>query len=387
MTSVHDFTAATDRPDAGLERFPGSHPGAAPGLVARLARAKFAYTTRNVRRESLRRILPTSTSPRPRAGDLVLARILEIGQHKRLELANGRRATLFPRDEVVVCFGARYAPDQFEAEIPSHLGPCDLAAAGGVAAEMITRHQAIGSPTRLEPIGLLGDDEGRPSNLADWALGPAHPRGAARPTTYAVVGTAMNAGKTTAAASLVRGLAAAGQRVGAAKVTGTGAGGDLWLMSDAGAHPVLDFTHAGVPSTYRTGGARIAAVLETLTDHLASADLDAIVLEVADGLCQEETAALVASATFAQRVDAVVFAATDAMGAAGGVNALGALGLPVAAVSGVLTASPLAMRETRQLTGMPVLDLEALEDPQRVTEVMSSVGGPNGTGRHPALAA
>jgi hypothetical protein len=170
-------------------------------------------------------------------------------------------------------------------------------------------------------------------------------------------------------------------------VTGTGAGGDLWLMSDAGAHPVLDFTHAGVPSTYRTGGARIAAVLETLTDHLASADLDAIVLEVADGLCQEETAALVASATFAQRVDAVVFAATDAMGAAGGVHALGALGLPVAAVSGVLTASPLAMRETRQLTGMPVLDLEALEDPQRVTEVMSSVGGPNGTGRHPALAA
>ena len=41
-----------------------------------------------------------------------------------------------------------------------------------------------------------------------------------------VAGTAMNAGKTTAAARLIKGLQRAGLRVGAAKVTGTGAGGD-----------------------------------------------------------------------------------------------------------------------------------------------------------------
>ena len=387
MTSVHDFTAATDRPDAALERFAAGHPGAAPGVVERLARAKFAYTTRNVRRESLTRILPAARSVRPRAGDLVLARVTEIGQHKRIELANGRRATLFLGDEVVVCFGARYAPDQFEAEVPADLGPCDLAAAGGVAAEMISRHSSIANPTRLEPIGLLADHDGLPANLADWALGPAAPCGAAPPTTYAVVGTAMNAGKTTAAAGLIRGLAAGGQRVAAAKVTGTGAGGDLWLMSDAGAHPVLDFTHAGLPSTYHAGDTRIVAVLETLTDHLAAADVDAIVLEVADGLCQEETAALVASTAFADRIDAVVFAAADAMGAAGGVNALGALGLPVAAVSGALTASPLAIRETEHLTDLPVLDLDALQDPQRVAEVMDPGPRRNRAGLAPALAA
>src|SRR2546430_9351468 len=47
---------------------------------------------------------------------------------------------------------------------------------------------------------------------------------------------------------LVVGLRRRRLRVGAAKVTGTGAGGDPWLLTDAGASLVLDFNHGSPPA-------------------------------------------------------------------------------------------------------------------------------------------
>jgi len=328
--------------------------------AARLDRAKFAYTTGPVRREQLATLLTGDRSPR--AGDLVLAKVTQIGQHKRVEQPDGRQSTLFPGDEIVVCYGHRYAPDQFEAEIPADLGPCHLVAGGGVASSVLSRHASVAAPTAIEPIGLLGYRDGQPVNLADFALPPvAHLD--PRPLTVAVVGTSMNAGKTATAAHLIRGLTAAGLRVGAAKVTGTGSGKDLWLMRDAGADPILDFTAAGFPSTFRATPEQVEGILELLTDHLAAAGVDAIVLEVADGLLQAETAALVPSPCFRQRVDRLLFAAGEAMAAASGVEWLRERGQRIHGVSGVLAASPLAAREAASVASAPVLTLEGLSDP------------------------
>ena len=324
-----------------------------------MSQAKFAYTTRRL---AVAGLIELFDDQAPRAGDVVLARVQEIGQHKRLELRDGRRATLFPGDEIVVCYGTRYAPDQFEGKVPGDLGPCELVAAGGIAAEVLQRHANMEEATRIAPIGLLGTGSGRPANLRDYAIDPP-PAILRRPPTLAVVGSAMNAGKTTAAANLIRGLCARGLRVGAAKVTGTGAGGDVWLMKDAGADPVVDFTDAGFSSTYGVMPSEIERILLTLSRHLAAAGAEVIVLETADGMFQAETVALLGTRSLAANVDAVVFAARDALGAAAGARALGELGLRVVAVSGVLTASPLAMREAHMATGLPVLDLEALRNP------------------------
>jgi hypothetical protein len=100
----------------------------------------------------------------------------------------------------------------------------------------------------------------------------------------------MNSGKTTTAAHLVRGLCLAGINVGAAKTTGTGAGGDVWLLSDAGAFPVYDFTNAGYPGTYLIGPDAVRDVFTGLTDRLAADGCQVVVLEVADGVFREETA-------------------------------------------------------------------------------------------------
>jgi hypothetical protein len=338
-------------------------------IAKRLARAKLAYTTRRVDDEALVELITEGVTPR--AGDLVLARVETIGQHKRIEQRDGRRATLFTEDEIVVSYGDRYAPDQFESEVPADLSPCDLIAAGGVAGRMLLRHAAMDEPTRIVPIGLLGDGSGRPVNLADFALGPAPPP-TRRPLTIAVVGTSMNAGKTTIAANLARGFVLAGSRVGAAKVTGTGAGGDRWLVEDAGASPVLDFTDAGFVSTYGLDEEMIDRILENLTDHLAASGSEVIVLEVADGIFQAETAALLRSRLFASRVDGLLFAGGDAVGAAAGAEELRARGLPIWALSGTFSASPLAMREAAEATGLPVLDQQTLRDPARIQAVRAS---------------
>jgi predicted GTPase len=183
-----------------------------------------------------------------------------------------------------------------------------------------------------------------------------------QPITIAAIGTSMNAGKTTTAAYLIRGLVNAGLKVGAAKLTGTGAGGDRWLMIDAGADLVIDFTDAGFASTHRVPLAELERIMTTLTAHLQNAGVDAIVLEVADGLFQEETSALLCSSVFRQTVNGIIFSAADSMGAASGANWLYDHDLPVVAISGKLTAAPLAVREAQGATGLPVMGLDQLSD-------------------------
>ncbi|MCP4283342.1 MAG: DUF1611 domain-containing protein [Gammaproteobacteria bacterium] len=326
----------------------------------RLARVKTAYTTRRIDLSQAATVITGDVAPV--RGDLLLASVSRIRQHTRIELPNGRRARLHIGDEVLVCYGDRYAPDQFESRIPDNLGPCHLVAAGGVASLMTTRHQRMKPATELMPIGLVGDSEGRRINLHQARIGSPSFSGR-RPFTFAVAGTSMNAGKTTAAAHLIKGLDKSGLRVGAAKITGTGSGGDVWFMFDSGADPVVDFTDAGFVSTYRASQHELEEILATLTSFLARQNLDVIVLEVADGIMQTETAAILESPEFKRLVDRMIFTAGDAMGAAAGSRWLVDRGLNVTAISGSLTASPLSMRETEQAADMQVLDTKQLADP------------------------
>lgn len=341
----------------------------------RLRHAKAAYATHLVSKEKMQTLI-AGDDVTPRAGDLVLARVDRLGQHKRIELVDGRRAALFDGDEIVVCYGNRYAPDQFEAYVPATLQPCELAAAGGVAARVTAAHASLKRPTAITPLGLLGDRAGQPINIAQYAL-KRRLRPADAPI-IAVVGTAMNAGKTTAAAHLVSGLSVSGFKVGAAKITGTGAGGDVWYMTDAGAHKVLDFTHAGHASTYLAGDQAVQDIFVTLTAELADADVDAIVIEIADGLYQAETASLLRSPLFRRQVQAVLFAAPDALGAKSGVAWLREASLPVLAVTGLLTASPLAVRETATAVALPVLGLKDLRSPKQLNELFDGILKPAG---------
>jgi len=318
--------------------------------------AKAAYSTRRVPKKAMNTLVSGDIAPQ--SGDLVMAKITKVGQHQRIELGTGRRSKLAPGDRVILCYGNRYAPHQFEGYVPKDLGPCQMVAAGGIAAKQKSKHSRMAAATDISPLGLIGDETGRPLNLSDWSLTPK--KAGQRPYTIAVVGTSMNAGKTTSVANLIRGLAAAGLRVGSAKITGTGSGGDIWLMRDADADAVFDFTDAGFASTFGASLQTMESIFNTLTGHLAEAGAEVIVLEIADGLIQQETSALLSAPWFGRQVEAMVFAAGHALGAQAGVAWLRQRGLPVMAVSGLLTASPLAIAETERTVDLPVLPKEQL---------------------------
>ena len=301
----------------------------------------------------------------------MLARVDSLGHHERLELPNGRRRKLFVGDEIVAVYGNRYAPQQFEAIVPGSLDPCHLVAGGGVAGKALSWHRRISrGPTAITPIGLVADATGQIVNLAEHALAPAWSVEGERPATIAVVGTSMDSGKTTTAAFLAHGLARAGVSTGFAKITGTGSGGDLWHLSDAGADPVLDFTDAGLASTYRVHQERLECVLTTLLHHLREASVQVAILEIADGLFQAETSGLLRCALFRELVDGVLFAAADAMGASGGVDWLQRHGLRTLAISGVLTTSPLDVREALAATRVPVMSRAELSDPVSIRKLV-----------------
>jgi len=326
---------------------------------------KQAFTTRRV---NFGHVAGVTWQQAPRAGDLVLCEVLEVSQHKTLHGHDGRRRDLYAGDAIVVVFGNRYAPDQFEAEVPPGLDECHLVAAGGIAGVMRSCHARMAPPTRIAPRGLLARRDGRVLNVADYAL-PQRVI-SRRPPVLAVLGSSMNSGKTTAAARLIRGLARAGHRVGAAKVTGTGAAADVCHFRDAGAPEVLDFTDCGFATTYRVGLEALLAVFQSLVAELALRDVDAIVLEVADGLFQPETEALLAEPLFRRHIDQMVFAAQDSLGAVLGERTLAAAGLPLAALTGVFTQSALAMRETTGRAAVPVLHTETLAEPARATALL-----------------
>lgn len=157
----------------------------------------------------------------------------------------------------------------------------------------------------------------------------------------------------------MHGLTRAGLRVGACRITGTGAGGDPYLYRDAGADEVLDFTDDGLVTTYRVPVEQLVGTAVRLHAHLAGRDVDAIAMEIADGVLQPQTAALLAAPQVQALTDAVLFAAGDAAGALLGVERVRRAGLPVLAVSGLLTASPLATREAQACLDVLARDLAA----------------------------
>lgn len=339
--------------------------------ISRIQNASWAFATRRVSRDAAKVILPAEGVPHP--GDLVLATVTFLGQHPGLQLPNGRRKQLFPGDEIVVAYGNRYASNQFEAEVPETLGPCHLVAGGGIASRAVSWHVNMRKgPTQITPIGLLGDANKRRINLRDFALSPVKEIDTALPTAIAVVGTGMDSGKTQTCAYLVRGLNAAGLRAGYAKITGTGAGGDTWLLTDAGAFPVLDFTDAGMATTYMASIDELELLLMTLMAHIAREGVDAMVLEIADGVFQQETSALLRSPVLASLVAGIVMASQDSMGASAGVHWLKKYAEPpVLALSGIISAAPLQVREATLALHLPVYDREGLATPANAISILS----------------
>jgi hypothetical protein len=334
--------------------------------------AKWSFSTRRVDQTRTAGLNTNFAAVRP--GDLILGRIIAISQHQRIQLPSGRPSSLYPGDLIVMPCGARYAPDQFEGLAKIDPDECDMLAGGGCLGQMLSRNERIKAPTRVQPLGRITDAGGAVINVADYAI----PRAEGRATlpVIAGLGTAMNSGKTTATVALSHGLTRAGWRVATIKATGTGAFGDYNEYVDTGAHMVADFTDSGMVTTYLEPLTRIKSGIADLLWYAEVSGADVVVMEVADGLFQRETAGLVADAAFRQGLAGVVFACGDALAASGGVAELARHNLRPVALTGIVSCSPMATLEAQAATGVQVMTRGQLLDPAEANRIATLVGVP-----------
>jgi hypothetical protein len=332
---------------------------------------KWAFSARRIPPDLVAGLDPDPTPAR--AGDLILGRVMTVGQHGRIQLVEGRPSTLYPGDLIVMPCGARYAPDQFEGLAEIDADGCDMLAGGGCLGRMIWRHDKMKAPTRVLPLGRLTDAEGRILTTGDFAL-PVAER-LSRIPLIVVVGTSMNSGKTTATVALTHGLTRAGWSVAALKGTGTGSFGDVNDYADAGAAFVGDFTDAGMVTTYLEPMARVTAGIEALLAEAERQGATVAVMEIADGIFQKETAALLADPDFVARMSGCVFACGDAVAAAGGVTMLAGRSLRPLCLTGLLSCSPMASTEAEAITGVVVVSRNGLMDPAIASGLLAHAQG------------
>lgn len=329
--------------------------------------AKWTFTTRRVNRSDAAGL--SSNFVGAVAGDLILVQTTAIGQHKNVQLAEGRNSQNFVGGYVVAAVGDRYAPDQFEGSAEIVEDECYIVAGGGIVGRVTVANDKMQKATKVLPIGLLTDAEGEVLNLASYAVTPQWEERADEVTVIGVFGTAMNSGKTTAASSLALGLKRSGYNVAGIKATGTGAFGDFNAFRDLGI-PIRDFVDAGMGTTYRMPHERVEHGFETLVHKAAGEGADVIVVEFADGVFQTEAAQMLRRGKIGKRLDGVMFAAYDSAGAIAGNTELSSLGLAPMVISGCVSCSPLAIRETNNCTGVIVATRDELRDPDYAKELV-----------------
>jgi len=309
------------------------------------------------------------------AGTVVAARVLNAkSSYNTLEDVHGRMVALHPGDVIAGALGHRDALYGHAGRVPDSVRVGDelrLLNLGGVIGQTDGPSLTLEEPFRLEILGSVlefpyfGRRVGLPAQIARAALPIRVPEPDELPPLVALVGTSMDAGKTTAAAALVRSLSRRGLSIAAGKLTGVSLRRDILMMQDCGASPVAIFTDFGVVTTNR---ANVVAAAHGLVGHLAEARPDLIVLEMGDGLLGTYGVdALLSDPLLSGCIDSVVLCAQDPVGAWGAQELLRReYGLEADVVSGRVTDGVSGVRFCREKLGLA--GHNALRDGEKLAE-------------------
>ncbi|MBV9507115.1 MAG: hypothetical protein JO323_19145 [Acidobacteriia bacterium] len=326
-------------------------PAAEPGD---LSSAKWSWACRHLRSGGFSeayRLQKDASNPRP--GDVALVRVEKLGHHRHLETMPERRLRLYHGDHLIGVFGNRYATGAYEGQALG-LEDLHLLSGSGIIGTVISRHRSIGSPTALSFLGYLADSAARRVNLVDLRCRPCSSSPASAPV-IAVIGTGMNTGKTTVTRKILRALVSAGLEVAGCKLTGTASPRDLHEMQSTGALFTTDFSEYGFPST---SGLPLEELLQLFTYMLTGCGLSepqVVIMEIADGFLQPETQALLRSGEFRNQIRGVIVAGACSGSALCATDYIRRAGFDVWAVSGLITNSPLFMREFAENSPIPMV--------------------------------
>jgi hypothetical protein len=350
-----------------MNQIVSDHKKANPSITPNISSLRFSTATSSVPKSA---IAGTAPLQKPAFGDMALVRVVSLGGLVNLEQEYGQRFPLFVGSEFVGVFANRYAPDQYEGVVSESLGNpvIDMLNPGGTLGTVINRNTSIGEPTKVQVIAFFQDTNGKIINTLDYGLAkPARLLDEKQDdkTLIVITGSSMNAGKSHTAKMIIYGLTQAGKSVVAGKITGTAAKKDILLMQAAGAKTVVDFTSFGFPSTYKISEEQLTTLFWRMYTHLNAQCPKGgyIVLEIADGVLEEEAYTLLSNFEITETIDHLVFSARDALSAFAGIcMAKEEFDMEIVAVSGPIANSPLAVRELHMLLpDMPVFHNQILD--------------------------
>jgi hypothetical protein len=297
----------------------------------------------------------TDGSRTGKAGDVVAVRALtDSATYNLLELPSGRLAKINPGDLLLGVLGRRRALKGFVGDVPERVGKGDrlhLLNMGGVIGCCTGHHSSLGDAIAVEVIGFACDDTERVLNIADAALPVRAVLGETAPIVM-IAGTSMNSGKTYAATELIKQATRAGLKVAGAKLSGVACLRDTLNMADHGAIATASFLDCGLPSTVDAGD--LAPIAKAIIARLNDSAPDLIILELGDGILGGYAVeSIFADEELRDATAAVVFCASDYVGAWGGIELLRQREMTADVISGSVTDSRMGEEYIEREFGVP----------------------------------
>src|SRR2546422_166321 len=290
-----------------------------------------------------------------RAGDVVVVRVLtDNATYNMLELPTGRLAKVNPGDLIVGVLGRRRALKGFVGDVPATVSAGDelhLLNLGGVIGSCTGHHSSLDDAIKVEVIGLACNGAGAVRNIADVGLSLREALGQTAPLVV-IAGACMNSGKTYAATEIIQQGARAGMRVAAAKLSGIACLRDTLNMQDHGAIATASFLDCGLPST--VGAENLAQVAKAIIARLNESAPDLIVIELGDGILGGYSVESVfEDEELREAMSALVFCASDYVGAWGGIELFKRRGIDVDLIAGSVTDSKMGEDYIQNEFGVP----------------------------------
>ena len=315
-------------------------------------------------------VVPSDGSPT--AGDVIAVRALtDSATYNMLELPSGRLAKINPGDLLLGVLGRRRALKGFVGDVPESVQAGDhlhLLNMGGVIGCCTGHHSSLGDAIKVEVIGLACDEDGRVLSIGDVALPARGNLGETAPIVM-IAGTSMNSGKTYAATELIKQATRAGLKVAAAKLSGVACLRDTLNMADHGAVATASFLDCGLPSTVDAGD--LAPIAKAIIGRLNESTPDLIVIEMGDGLLGGYSVeSIFEDRELREATAALVFCASDYVGAWGGIELLRRRDIEIDVIAGSVTDSQMGEDYIRREFGVPAAN--ARRDGTAMFQLISS---------------
>lgn len=228
----------------------------------------------------------------PTIGDLVLCKVLNIGNYNVIENINSEEIEIYTGDYIIGVLGDRFSGTNLYGIVPKHpiaIGEqLDLLAIGGIVGECQGKESA--KTSKIEVLGFLCYNN-EIVNTKKLTKPLTIEQSEIKCKILSVCGTSADVGKTTLATKIIKNLKNKNYSVAAIKVFGTGRMRDKFKFSSSGADLALDFVDFGYPTTYGLGENEYIDLLKMMIHSVSLYDY--VVVEIGGDILNHITKIIV----------------------------------------------------------------------------------------------